>query len=84
MTRYPWRVHRETQDRWRAFQKCPPTPVTLAAPDRVHTVAYRGCRDGTETVFTTIDGLGHVWPGARDPIDATAVIWEFFRSHPRT
>ena len=82
----------QTQDRWRTLQKCSPTPVTLPAPSGVTSIAYRGCRDGTETVFTTIAGLGHIWPGAPSAvgaplagaIDLTSLIWEFFRAHPRS
>lgn len=81
----------QTQDRWRVLQKCSSTPVTLPAPSGVRSIAYQGCRDGTETVFTTIDGLGHIWPGAPSAagaplagvIDVTSLIWEFFRTHPR-
>jgi polyhydroxybutyrate depolymerase len=57
--------------------------------------SYSGGRKGTEVLFYTIDGGGHTWPGGsqylpermigrvnRD-IDATEVIWEFFKSHPK-
>jgi len=29
-----------------------------------------------------IDGLGHTWP--RNEVDATEVMWQFFRSHRLT
>lgn len=61
---------------------------------RVTRVAYSPCRDGSEVVLYSIDGGGHTWPGglqylpafiigrtSRD-VDATQVIWEFFKAHP--
>ena len=56
---------------------------------------WRGGREGTEVVLNALVGGGHTWPGGpqyapkalvgivcREP-DATRVIWEFFRDHPR-
>jgi len=56
------------------------------------------CARGREVVLTTIAAAGHPWPGsaartgplarwlAADPastaLDATAVLWDFFRRHP--
>ena len=45
---------------------------------------------------TASPGLGHIWPGGKnrlpekwvgkpsDSLNATDVIWEFFKAHPRT
>ncbi len=62
---------------------------------RVARRTWSPCRDGSEVVLYTIDGGGHTWPGglqylppfligrtSRD-IDATEVIWEFFKTHGR-
>jgi polyhydroxybutyrate depolymerase len=62
---------------------------------RVRTVSYAECRDGAAVVLYRIEGGGHTWPGgiqylprlvignlSRD-IDASEVIWEFFRRHPK-
>ncbi|OGF50158.1 MAG: hypothetical protein A2231_07750 [Candidatus Firestonebacteria bacterium RIFOXYA2_FULL_40_8] len=50
-------------------------------------------KNGTEVVFYTIEGGGHTWPGSPEllpriivgktnmDIDATQVIWEFFKKH---
>jgi polyhydroxybutyrate depolymerase len=56
---------------------------------------WTGGRDGTEVVLYKIAGGGHTWPSGpqylpkalignvcRD-FDATAVIWEFFKTHPK-
>ena len=79
-----------SRDRWVNAERCQPgTP--LPGPDGVKVRVYRGCRDGAEALFYDVEGLGHVWPGGptsgglagADRIDATALIWEFFRTHPR-
>jgi polyhydroxybutyrate depolymerase len=45
-----------------------------------------------EVLYYKIEGGGHTWPGAADvallgptthEIDATAILWDFFKSHPR-
>jgi polyhydroxybutyrate depolymerase len=69
-----------------------------ADPDdgcRVDRTRWTGGRNGTEVVLYTVQGGGHTWPGesqyapriavgrvCRD-FDATQVIWEFFKTHPR-
>lgn len=51
---------------------------------------WSGCTDG-EVVFYIIDGGGHTWPGSipidrlgktTTSIDASSVIWDFFKAHP--
>ena len=56
---------------------------------------YDGGRDGTEVIFTTIAGHGHIWPGAKSPLpefilgkatrrlNATDAIWDFLKAHPQ-
>jgi polyhydroxybutyrate depolymerase len=56
---------------------------------------YRGGKQGVEVVVYTVEGGGHTWPGgpqylpaflvgkASHNLDATAVIWEFFRKQQR-
>ena len=50
------------------------------------------CPGNGEVVFYTIDDAGHTWPGSEFgaamggftlDIDATDVIWDFFRTHPK-
>ena len=56
---------------------------------------YPGGRDGSEVTLVRLDGGGHTWPGGgqylpemlvgrvcRD-FDATALIWDFFKAHPK-
>jgi polyhydroxybutyrate depolymerase len=55
---------------------------------------WTGGRDGAEVVLYTFEGGGHTWPGGpqylpklvigrvcRD-VDATRIIWDFFKAHP--
>jgi polyhydroxybutyrate depolymerase len=51
---------------------------------------WTGCTGG-EVVFYIINGGGHTWPGSipverlgktTTQIDASATIWDFFKSHP--
>ena len=56
---------------------------------------YPGGRGGSEVVLVRLDGGGHTWPGGAQYLpqmlvgrvchdfDATAVIWNFFKAHPR-
>jgi polyhydroxybutyrate depolymerase len=56
---------------------------------------YRGGRDGSEVTLVRLDGGGHTWPGGAQYLpetlvgrvcrdfDATAVIWDFFKAHPK-
>lgn len=76
-----------------------PRSTALPAPGKDHCgglrLTYSGGRDGSEVVLIRLDGGGHTWPGGgqylpeglvgrvcRD-FSATAVIWEFFRAHPK-
>jgi polyhydroxybutyrate depolymerase len=47
----------------------------------------QSCRDDTEARLLVIDGMGHVWPRATSPeqpphVDATALVLDWFDSHP--
>ncbi len=56
---------------------------------------WTGGREGSEVVLYTFEGGGHTWPGGRQyapeilvgrvchDVDATQVIWDFFKAHPR-
>ena len=76
-----------------------PRPTALAAPGKDHCgglrLTYSGGREGSEVVLVRLDGGGHTWPGGTQYLpegligrvcrdfSATAVIWEFFRTHPK-
>lgn len=56
--------------------------------------SYTPCRNGTEIYYYIVEGMGHGWPPKRPQaprlagptsqnINATDVIWEFFKTHPK-
>ena len=64
-------------------------------PGAISEVRYQGGPDGVEVVWYTVADGGHTWPGGvplprvitgptSRAVDATAMIWDFFRRHPRT
>ena len=48
---------------------------------KVHVDTWSGGQKGTEVVLYSIEGGDHGWP--RRTVDATALIWDFFKEHPR-
>lgn len=64
---------------WAGHDGCAPEAVFEDPPGPLSTLRYDGCREGTEVRLIRIDGLRHAW--ARDEVDATAVMWQFFRGH---
>ncbi|MFZ2658576.1 MAG: PHB depolymerase family esterase [Victivallales bacterium] len=62
---------------------------------RVRKFTYAKGKDGTEVVLYRIEGGGHTWPDGKQylpkmivgpvchDINATAIIWEFFKAHPK-
>lgn len=69
-------------------------PITTSI-EGITSVRYEGGRDATEVIFTTIEGHGHIWPGAKSPLpefvlgkatsklNATDAVWEFFQAHSK-
>jgi polyhydroxybutyrate depolymerase len=77
---------------WREADGCPTDPKTSQAGLVAHSV-WEPCTAGTAVELYVVSGSGHEWPGASPPLvghdppsaalDATRVIWEFFRQHTR-
>lgn len=78
-------------DFWVKADGCSVT-VKSEHPD-IHLTNYGGCDDGTAVDYYVVQGGGHAWPGGQqmvsfldkpDPtIPATALIWSFFKDHPK-
>jgi polyhydroxybutyrate depolymerase len=78
---------------WAQRNKCAPRPTdSRIAPDVVRRV-YTRCANGADVELYTIEGGGHTWPGGGHhpewfvgrmsySIDASQLMWEFFRQHP--
>jgi polyhydroxybutyrate depolymerase len=79
---------------WERMLGCGPQVQTARSKD-VLEVAYDQCAKGGEVEYYRVAGLGHIWPGGNnrlpekwvgkpsDALNATDVIWEFFKAHPR-
>jgi polyhydroxybutyrate depolymerase len=64
---------------WARHNACDADFVLADPSGPLSTMHYEGCADGAEVRLIRIDGLGHTW--AREEVDATAVMWEFFERH---
>ncbi|MBX3084909.1 MAG: hypothetical protein KF716_24960 [Anaerolineae bacterium] len=77
---------------WAERDGCSLTPAKIAATGDASGIRYTNCKDDAEVVLYTIDDGGHTWPGGglefgflgktSKDIDATAVMWDFFKQHP--
>ena len=64
---------------WARHNGCDLEVILDDPPGPLSTMRYEGCDNDADVRLIRIDGLGHSW--AREDIDATGVMWEFFRSH---
>lgn len=83
---------KDSIDFWVKADRCTADANSSQSGPVLHEV-HSPCADGTAVELYIIDGGPHGWPGgiayapgAEDPsnaIDATAVIWAFFKAHPK-
>ena len=64
---------------WAGHNGCDLDVIVDDPQGPLSTMRYEGCDNDADVRLIRIDGLGHSW--AREEIDATGVMWEFFRSH---
>jgi polyhydroxybutyrate depolymerase len=64
---------------WAQHNGCEADVIMEDPAGPLSTMRYKGCKNDAEVRLIRIDGLPHTW--AREEIDATAVMWQFFRSH---
>jgi polyhydroxybutyrate depolymerase len=64
---------------WARHNGCDLDVILDDPPGPLSTMRYEGCDNNADVRLIRIDGLGHSW--AREHIDATGVMWQFFRSH---
>jgi polyhydroxybutyrate depolymerase len=64
---------------WARHNGCDLNVILDDPPGPLSTMRYEGCDNNADVRLIRIDGLGHSW--AREEIDATGVMWQFFRSH---
>lgn len=65
---------------WASHNRCQPKLVQDKLAGPIQTLRYAGCERDAEVRLLRIDGMAHVWPHTE--VDATAVIWQFFKAHP--
>jgi polyhydroxybutyrate depolymerase len=84
---------RRWTDNWARRNRCGPTPIESRIAVDVTRTEYTQCAGNAAAVLYTVEGGGHTWPGGGDlpewfvgtttrSIDASSVMWEFFRDHP--
>lgn len=81
-----------TVDFWIQADRCPATASREQTGSVIHE-AYSPCADGAAVELYTIEAGNHGWPVSvryapdgdepSQAIDATAVMWEFFKAHPK-
>jgi len=78
---------------WSRRNRCGSNGVESVVSAHVTRLEYPDCADNASVVLYTIRGGGHSWPGSEPKaewwvgptnreIDATALMWAFFREHP--
>lgn len=92
-TRMPFPSVREWTASWAARNRCGTEAVESAVSAHVSRLEYTKCAGGATVALYTVGGGGHSWPGGRPiaewwvgptshEVDATGVMWAFFREHP--
>jgi polyhydroxybutyrate depolymerase len=78
---------------WARRNRCEPKPADSMVTAHVSRREYTNCADNAAVVLYTVNGGGHQWFGGKPipqwivgptthEIDATALMWAFFREHP--
>jgi polyhydroxybutyrate depolymerase len=73
---------------WARINDCKEGPVATTVSTNVTSFTYSRCdSDATITLYRVTGGT-HSWPGSTDPtatqeINATNLMWTFFKAHPR-
>jgi polyhydroxybutyrate depolymerase len=63
---------------WARYNGCDSDVILEDPAGPLSTMRYEGCDKGAEVRMIRIDGLGHTW--AKHEVDATSVMWQFFKS----
>ena len=78
---------------WSRRNQCGVMPVDAKVAADVTRLEYGRCASGASVVLYTVKDGGHTWPGGErmpewfvgrtsNSIDATSLMWAFFREHP--
>jgi len=77
---------------WARRNRCGAKPVESVVTPHVKRLEYTNCAEDAAVVLYTVQGGGHAWPGGKPlpewyvgpttrEIDATSLMWAFFREH---
>ncbi len=74
----------ESAEFFAKYNSCSERKRKDSAKGRIHVDTWAHGKNKTEVVLYSLEGGGHEWPhdGSRS-INATKIIWKFFKSHPR-
>jgi len=79
---------------WARRNRCAPDPIDAPVSANVTRRMYTSCERDASVEFYSVAGGGHDWPGGggvlprwlcgpvSQGVDATTVMWEFFKAHP--
>jgi len=75
---------------WANRDGCGSSPAMTTPIDTVTVRTWSGCQGNAEVILYTLANHGHSWPGSptmpaaitSQAVNATDVMWEFFRAHP--
>lgn len=81
-------------EQWSRRNRCGAAPAASAVAPGVRRAEYPNCAGDADVVLYTLEGAGHTWPGGHalpewllgrteQNVDATRLLWSFFRDHPR-
>jgi polyhydroxybutyrate depolymerase len=75
---------------WATRNGCSPSPAVTTPVETVTLRTWMNCQDNANVILYTLANHGHSWPGSpvmpknitSQAINATDVMWEFFKAHP--
>lgn len=75
---------------WGSRNGCSSSPNITTAVETVTMRTWSNCRNNAEVILYTLANHGHSWPGSpimpknitSQAVNATDVMWDFFKSHP--
>ncbi len=77
---------------WAERNGCHSTALITQLANDISLQSWEDCAQGSAVALYTIAGGGHFWPGspvyagspgATENLDASTIIWEFFKTHPK-
>ena len=75
---------------WATLNGCSSTPTITTPVDTVTVHTWSGCEDNADVILYSLANHGHSWPGSTimpksitsQAVNATDLMWEFFKAHP--